>query len=148
VFEVYHTPGHTKGQSAVYVPQEKIVIVGDTIFSGCQIWLNQANPDCWLQSLEFLRTLDVDYIIPGHGPVITKEYIPKQAAFIREWVTAVAAGIAKGWGKEVCIERISFLDRLPMDIGQESVGPMVQEMNVANLYDFLTHKGRWTATGI
>jgi cyclase len=137
VFELIHTPGHTQGQIAVYVPKEKVIFVGDTIFCECQTWFHGADPDAWLCSLDFLRTLDADYIIPGHGPVCNKGYIPKQSAFIREWVTAVAVGIAKGWSKKECVKRISFLDRFPMDIGQESSGPMIQQLNVERIFDFL-----------
>jgi len=38
-FELLHTPGHTPGQVAVYVPEERVVFTGDTVFSGCQTWL-------------------------------------------------------------------------------------------------------------
>ena len=32
----------------------------------------------WLDSLDFLNTLDVDYIVPGvDGPICNKDYIPK-----------------------------------------------------------------------
>ncbi|NQU16314.1 MAG: MBL fold metallo-hydrolase [Desulfobacteraceae bacterium] len=140
IFELFHTPGHTKGQIAVYVPKEKVAFVGDTIFCECQTWFHGADPDAWLWSLGFLSTLDLDYIVPGHGPICKKDYIPKQGAFIREWVTAVAVGIAKGWSKEECIERISFLDRFPVDMGQESAGPMIQERAVDRIYDFLHGK--------
>jgi glyoxylase-like metal-dependent hydrolase (beta-lactamase superfamily II) len=136
-FELFHTPGHTKAQIAVYVPEERVAFVGDTIFCECQTWFHGADPDAWLWSLDFLNTLDLDFIVPGHGPVCTKDYIPKQAAFIREWVAAVAVGIAKGWSKEECMERISFLDRFPVDIGQESSGPMVQQRAVDRIFDFL-----------
>jgi cyclase len=137
VFELFHTPGHTRGQIAVYVPKEKTAFVGDTIFCECQTWFHASDPDAWLGSLEFLKTLDVQHIIPGHGPICTKEYIPKQSAFIREWVTAVAVGIAKGWSMEECVKRISFLDRFPVDIGQESAGPMIQQRAVERIYNFL-----------
>ena len=100
----------------------------------------EADPDEWLKSLKFLESLDVDSIVPGHGPVCTKQYISVQSAFIREWMTAVALGISKGWSKEECIQRISFLDRFPVDIGQEFMGPKIQEMNVTALYDYLTKK--------
>jgi glyoxylase-like metal-dependent hydrolase (beta-lactamase superfamily II) len=140
VFELIHTPGHTKGQIAVYIPKERLVFVGDTIFSQCQTWFHGADPDAWLWSLDIVDSLDVDYIVPGHGPVCGKEYIAKQSAFIREWVTAVALGIAEGWTKEECMERISFTDRFPVDIGQENSGPMVQERAAERIYDFLTGK--------
>lgn len=136
-FRLFHTPGHTKGQIAVYVPEESAAFVGDTIFCECQTWFHGADPDAWLWSLDFLGTLDLDYIVPGHGPICKKDYIPKQSAFIREWVTAVAVGIAKGWSKQECMERISFLDRFPVDIGQESAGPMIQQRAVDRIFEFL-----------
>ncbi|MBU1206408.1 MAG: MBL fold metallo-hydrolase [Proteobacteria bacterium] len=140
VLELLHTPGHTRGQIAVYIPNEKAVFVGDTIFCECQTWFHGADPDAWLGSLDFLKTLDVDYIVPGHGPICNKDYIFKQSAFIREWVTAVAVGIAKGWSLEECIQRISFLDRYPVDIGQESAGPMIQQKAVERIFNFLHGK--------
>jgi len=140
VFELIHTPGHTKGQIAVYIPKEKAVFTGDTIFSQCQTWFHSSDPDAWLHSLDLLNSLDVEFIIPGHGQVCKKDYIPKQSAFIREWVTAIAVAIAKGWSKEECVERINFLDRFPMDIGQESSGPMVQQLNIERIFDFLQGK--------
>jgi cyclase len=140
LFDLFHTPGHTRGQIAVFVPRERLVFVGDTIFSECQTWFHTSDPDSWLRSLDFLQTLDVDYIVPGHGPVCHKDYILKQSAFIREWIAAVATGMAKGWSREECVQRISFLDRFPMDVGQESSGPMVQQLNVGRLFDFLSGK--------
>jgi cyclase len=139
-FHLLGTPGHTQGQIAVYVPEERVVFVGDTIFNNCQTWIYEADPDAWLKALKRIGALDVDCIVPGHGPVCTKDYVNVQSAFIREWITAVAVGISKGWSKEECVKRISFLDRFPVDIGQEYMGPRVQEMNVSALFDYLTKK--------
>ena len=138
VLKIIHTPGHTNAQLAVYIPKERVVFVGDTVFAECQTWLQVANPEIWLRSLQVLKQLDVEYIVPGHGPVVDKSYFAKQSAFIQEWIAAVAAGMAKGWNKKECVARISFLDRYPVDIGQEKSGPMIQQLNVERLYDFLS----------
>jgi len=140
VFDIFNTPGHTRGQLAIHVPKERVLFVGDNIFCECQTWFQSADPDSWLRSLEFLETFDVDYIIPGHGPVCDKNYIKKQSAFIRRWVTTVAEGIAQGWSKEECVKKINFLDHYPMDIGLDHLGPRVQKVNVENIFDFLQGK--------
>ena len=140
VFELFNTPGHTRGETAVYVPQERVLFTGDTIFHKCQLFLQSAEPESWLRSLDFLKTIDADIIVPGHGPICDKKYIPVQSAFLREWLAAVASGIAKGWSKEECIAKISFLDRLPMDVGLDDSGPMVMQWNVTRLYDYLEGK--------
>lgn len=137
-FELIHTPGHTPGQVAVHVPEERVVFAGDTVFCQCQTWLMASNVDQWLDALDTIRALDVDHIIPGHGPVTTKTYLDMQRAVLLEWKTAVAVGIAKGWSKEETIERVNFSDRYPVDIGQEYMMDYIQNLNAGSLYDKLT----------
>src|SRR5436305_15077916 len=77
------TPGHTPGQLAVHVPEERTVFTGDTIFSGCQTWLMTSNVDQWLEALDRIRALpDVDYVVPGHGPVRGLDYVQEQRAVV------------------------------------------------------------------
>ena len=44
--------------------------------------------------------------------------------------------------KDECVaNRTAMTDRYPMDVGQDGMAPRVMQMNVANLYDFLTGAG-------
>ncbi len=138
-FNLLHTPGHTPGQLAVHVPEERVVFTGDTIFSGCQTWLMTSDVQQWLDALERIRGLDVDWIVPGHGPVVTKQYLDVQRSHLMEWKTAVATAIAKGWSRAETIERVSFKDRFgPVDIGQGYMLEYIQNLNAGSLYDKLT----------
>lgn len=137
VFELYHTPGHSTSQLCVYLPGEKVAFVGDTIFSGCQIWLHSAEIDDLLNTLNFLEGLDIEHLVPGHGPVVKKDYIAVQRAFIYEWLSAVADGIAKGWSVDECVKRISFADRCPVDIGQDDKMEYIQRTNIVKCYHYL-----------
>lgn len=139
-FELYHTPGHSLCQTAVYVPEERVAILGDTLFVDCQTWLHSADIGALLKSLDFVETLDADHFIPGHGPVVTKDYVKKQRSFIYEWLGAVAEGISKGWSEDECVANISFADRCPMDIGQPEMMEYVQINNVKKCYDYLINK--------
>ena len=137
-FNLYHTPGHADSQIAVHVPEERTVFVGDTVFSDCQMWLHSANIDELINSLKFIYSLDVDHIVPGHGPVVKKSYIMNQLAYIYEWINAVANGIEKGWSQEECIERISFEERCPVDIGQDEMMEYIQRTHVIKCSNYLT----------
>jgi len=137
-FELIHTPGHTPGQLAVHVPEERVVFTGDTIFSECQTWLMTSDVDQWLAALETIRELDVDHILPGHGPVVSKSYLDVQASNLLDWKSAVAAAVAKGWTREETIERVNFADRYPVDIGQSYMMDHIQTLNAASLYDKMT----------
>lgn len=139
-FNLYYTPGHAPSQIAVHVPEERVLFVGDTIFSDCQTWLHSADIDKLIKTLKFLDTLDVDYVIPGHGPVVKKDYIKVQLAFVYEWISAVANGITKGWTLEECIERANFRDRFPVDIGQDEMMDYIQRTNVIKCYNYIMER--------
>jgi cyclase len=136
-FELLHTPGHTPGQVAVHVPEERVVFTGDTVFSECQTWLMTSDVRQWLASLARVASLDVDHLVPGHGPVTTTRYLATQRAVLIEWVNAVAEAIAKGWSREETIERVNFAARYPVDIGQGYMMSHIQTQNAASLYNKL-----------
>ena len=140
-FHLLHTPGHTPGQIAVHVPEERVVFTGDTIFSECQTWLMTSNVPQWLDALERIRGLDVDLIVPGHGPITTKRALDVQRSVLLEWTSAVAAAVARGWSRDETIARVNFADRGPVDIGQGYMMDHIQTLNAASLYDKLTGAG-------
>jgi cyclase len=137
-FELLHTPGHTPGQTAVYVPEERVVFTGDTIFSGCQTWLMTSDLRQWLASLDRIAALEVDRVVPGHGPVTTLDYIKVQRACLVSWVAAVADAVAKGWTREETMARVNPGATLPVDVGLESMRSHIATLNAASLWDKLT----------
>ena len=136
-FHLIHTPGHTPGQVAVYVPRERVVFTGDTVFSQCQTWLMTSNVTEWLESLNVIGDMDVDQVIPGHGPVTTKSYLSTQRSVLLDWVSAVADALAKGWSKEETVVRVNFADRYPVDVGQGHMMNHIQTLNARSLWDKL-----------
>lgn len=139
-FHLIHTPGHTPGQVAVYVPEERVVFTGDTVFSECQTWLMTSDVDEWLAALELLRGLDVDHVVPGHGPVTTKEYLATQRSVLLDWTSAVAAAVARGWSREETVARVNFAERYPVDVGQGYMMDHIQTLNASSLYDKFTRQ--------
>lgn len=138
-FHLLHTPGHTPGQIAVYVPQERVVFTGDTVFSQCQTWLMTSDVDQWIGALHRIAELDVDTIVPGHGPVTTPSYLATQRAVLLEWTSAVATAVSRGWSREETVERIDFRDSFgPVDVGQGYMMDHIQTLNAGSLWDKLS----------
>ena len=138
-FHCLWTPGHTPGQLAVHVPEERVVFTGDTIFSECQTWLMTSDVDGWLTALERIRRLDVDHLVPGHGPVQSIAYVDTQRAVLLAWKAAVADAVAKGWTREETIERVRFDDVFgPVDVGQGYMMEHIQTKNAGSLWDKLS----------
>ncbi|MEW6386438.1 MAG: MBL fold metallo-hydrolase [Thermodesulfobacteriota bacterium] len=70
---LYPGPSHTSGSVVVYVPQEKVLFAGDILFTDFHPFVGEADLAGWLKVLDYLTALDVDKIIPGHGPVSGKK---------------------------------------------------------------------------
>lgn len=71
-FEVYHTPGHTKG--SVCLKFDNDLFTGDTLFKGSigRTDLFGGSSQQMKQSLRFIRSLNHDYnVYPGHDSITT-----------------------------------------------------------------------------
>jgi cyclase len=101
-----------------------------------------SNVDQWLRALDRVRALDVDRLVPGHGPVTTLKYLDTQEAVLLEWMAAVATAVAKGWSRKETMARVSFADRYPVDIGQGYMMNHIQTLNAASLWDKFTAGSR------
>lgn len=135
--ELLHMPGHTAGQCVVYLPEKRVLISGDCVFHKEQVWFHDSEPFKWLKSLERIQEMDIDVIVPGHGQICEKSYISELFHFILEWLDTVKKAIDKGLSREEAMEKISFLDRYPMQQEIERLGPEVQKWNVGRLYDLM-----------
>ena len=135
---IIHLPGHSAGQAAVFVPEEKVVFTGDNVACRVQAFFHDADPFSWLESLNRIGELEVDHIIPGHGEVCDKSYLGEQADYIQECVDTIKRALDQGLTKEESIARISLPRRYPFEVGSENVGPQLLQMSVSHLYDLLS----------
>ncbi len=141
-FEMIHMPGHTLYQAAILIKEEGVVFTSDNIFHKVQTYIQEANPNQWLNALNSLRYLDEEIFIPGHGALCDKGYLDEQGTYIMEWLDYVRKAVDRGMKKDEAIEDLTDMtDRYPMDVGQDGTSPRVMKMNVANLYDFILAEG-------
>ncbi len=65
-------PAHTRGDVLVHVPNQGVVFTGDILFiEGTPIiWAGPVRN--WIEACERIEAMDVDTIVPGHGPMTDK----------------------------------------------------------------------------
>lgn len=70
---VLHTPGHSPGSIALYWPDEKLLFTGDLVFKGGLGRTDLPGGDGKLlkESITRLADLDVEWVLPGHGDIIS-----------------------------------------------------------------------------
>ena len=78
VIQIIHTPGHTPGSASFYIPSEKLLLCGDTLFLGSigRTDLPGGNFEAEMDSIKNkLFTLPDDTtVLCGHGPTTTIGY--------------------------------------------------------------------------
>ena len=136
--QLINFPGHTPYEVAVFIPEEKVIFTSDNVCCRVQAFLREALPFEWLKSLEKMEQLEMDVIVPGHGEICDRTYIREMRAFIQDWIEAVKSAIDRGMSLQEAQNKISFLERYPMQKGTEPMAQDVQRMNVARLFNLLT----------
>ena len=82
--------GHSDCSSVVYVPDDKTLFAGDLLFVERFPWAGDptANPDKWIEAFKAILKMDIETIVPGHGPLCDLEEVERQLAWMKEvrWV--------------------------------------------------------------
>jgi cyclase len=95
-------PAHTRGDLMAYVPDAKTIFTGDILFAGATPVMWAGPVENWISALDRIAELDVEVIVPGHGPVCGKgtvsqtrdywEYLRSEV--VKRFQSGVSAGDA------------------------------------------------------
>lgn len=84
---ILHTPGHSPESISLYLPRLKILLCGDLVFKQGvgRVDLIGGNAEELKKSINIVSTFDVEYLLPGHGPIITGEdNVKKNFSYIKK----------------------------------------------------------------
>jgi len=88
---LYLGRGHTDTDVVTYLPKERIVCTGDLMESVVS-YAGDSFPEDWIATLDKLKALDFDTVMPGHGVVFKgKGKIEAFQRYLRDVVTQVTA---------------------------------------------------------
>ena len=63
--------GHTRGDTVVWLPSEKVLFSGDLVECEAACYTGDAHLRQWPATLEALRALGAEKLVPGRGPALT-----------------------------------------------------------------------------
>jgi len=64
---------HTWGDLIVYLPEHKILFAGDLALLNIVPFAHQGHVSQWIEALNKVLAMDIDIVVPGHGPVGDKQ---------------------------------------------------------------------------
>lgn len=143
--------GHTKGDTVVWLPQERILFSGDLVEYDATPYAGDAYFDDWPRTLDAIAALDPQKLVPGRGPALTT---PAQVtaglagtrAFISDLYAAVKEGVAAG--RDLRTVYRDTYERLKPKYGHWVIFDHCLPFDVTRAYDLATGHADpriWTA---
>jgi glyoxylase-like metal-dependent hydrolase (beta-lactamase superfamily II) len=115
-------PGHTKGDTIAWIPSQKVCFSGDLVEYNAGVYTGDAQLEEWPSTLEKLRAMKPEKLVPGRGPAMTNAAdCEKAIEYTRRWVTdlysTAKAGVAEGKSlKEVFRDTRAVMDPVFGDV--------------------------------
>ncbi|WP_298012936.1 MBL fold metallo-hydrolase [uncultured Castellaniella sp.] len=88
---VFHPgAGHTRGDTVVWVPSEKVLFSGDLVEYDAACYTGDAQLADWPATLDALAALGAEKLVPGRGPALdTPERVAAGLAYTRDFVSTL-----------------------------------------------------------
>jgi len=144
-------PGHTGGDTVVWVPSQRILFSGDLVEYNAGIYTGDAHLQEWPATLERLRALRPAALVPGRGPALTTPAACDRAIrYTREFVHGLYACARRGVAARKSLKEVYALTRRRMDPGYGAY-PIYEHcmpFDVSRAYDEargIRHPRIWTA---
>ena len=103
---MYLGRGHTDTDIVTYLPKERIVATGDLMESVVS-YAGDSYPEEWIATLDRLKALDFDTVLPGHGVVFKgKDKITAFQKYLRDVLTQVAALRRRGLSADEAAKQV------------------------------------------
>ena len=74
---------HTRGDAFAYLPADKLIATGDAIVNGAFNYTGDGNTGNWPNVIRQVKRLDIERVLPGHGPPGGMEIRQRPARLLR-----------------------------------------------------------------
>ncbi|MGH9377484.1 MAG: MBL fold metallo-hydrolase [Terriglobia bacterium] len=124
-------PGETDGDAVVYLPQQKVLFLGDLYVKGFVPQVGSRDVGRWISVLGQVGKWDVTTYVPGHGDPGTKSDLANFRGFL-EWLDAgVTAGVQQGKSFSDVEQRLltsSAFNLLALDLAPKTIAAVYNQI--------------------
>jgi glyoxylase-like metal-dependent hydrolase (beta-lactamase superfamily II) len=143
--------GHTKGDTVVWLPSQKVLFSGDLVEYDAACYCGDAQLEQWPATLEALRALNANQLVPGRGPALTTpEDVNKGLDYTKDFVTTLLQSGREAVADKLDLKAAMAHTRKSMDpkFGHVFIYEHCLPFDVSRAYDEasgITHPRIWTA---
>ena len=133
--------GHTKGDTVVWLPQDKVLFSGDLVEFDATPYAGDAYFQDWPKTLDRIAALQPDKLVPGRGAALLNAVevargLEGTRSFVSELYASVKAGAAAG--KDLRSVYKETFDKLQPKYGQWVIFNHCMPFDVTRAYDEAT----------
>ena len=130
--------GHTKGDTVVWLPKDRILFSGDLVEYGATPYCGDAYFTDWPGTLDRLAALEPRMLVPGRGPALTtpeqvRHAIAGTRAFVGDLYALVRQAVAEG--RDLRATYRTACDALRPRFGHWVIFDHCMPFNVTRAYD-------------
>jgi glyoxylase-like metal-dependent hydrolase (beta-lactamase superfamily II) len=143
--------GHTRGDSIVWLPAQKVLFSGDLVEYNAGIYTGDAQLEEWPATLDRLAALKPERLVPGRGAaMMTAADSLNAIAFTRDFVRALYACAQEGVAAGKNLRQVYEAARARLDpvYGRYPIYEHCMPFDVTRAFDEaggITHPRIWTA---
>jgi glyoxylase-like metal-dependent hydrolase (beta-lactamase superfamily II) len=110
---LYVGRAHTRGDSIIYVPQDRIAYLSELFFADQFLFINDGYGLDWLKALDAVEALGAEIFVPGHGPIPadpreTRQGLQRFRQMLVDVRDAVQKEIARGATEDQAVATIRW----------------------------------------
>lgn len=125
-------PAHTVGDVIIHVPDERVVYAGDVQAFGCHGVVHSGPIDSCIRACDTILELDVDTVVPGHGPVGGKPEVVRVRDYLERVRDHATAAHQRGQSPLEAAREFGFGEFADLDFAERvilSIGAVYRELN-------------------
>jgi len=144
-------PGHTKGDTIVWLPKERVLFSGDLVEYQAAAYTGDAQLEEWPQTLETLRSMGAEKLVPGRGPALQNpNEVQAGLEYTRDFVTTLFTSAKESVAAGRTLKETFSYTRSKMDpkFGKVFIYEHCLPFDVSRAYDEasgIKHPRIWTA---
>ena len=148
---IHPGPGHTGGDTIVWVPSQRVLFAGDLVEYKAGIYTGDAHLEEWPNTLARLRALKPRALVPGRGPaLVTAAQSANAIRFTQDFVRGLYAVARRGVKERRSLDKVYAMARRRMDprYGLYPIYEHCMPFDVSRAYDEargIKHPRIWTA---
>lgn len=135
---IHAGPGHTGGDTIVWIPSQRVLFSGDLVEYAAGIYTGDAHLEAWPDTLDKLRALKARALVPGRGPALTTAAASEKAIrYTQNFVRRLYANARRGVAARKSLKQVYEATRRNMD-GEYARYPIYEHcmpFDVSRAYD-------------